>query len=264
MQLLSTARDRYISRSDRTAELRSRYPHAAEILTLYAALLEVQAEAYAAASKSDLQAPSVVSYIAREVFPRILTATAAAGPPSLTTLAVARFHATDAETTVTRWLRGEPLANVDRFLARASAEPVLEALDGRLEAICTPGEDERHCPACGGLPQLSHSGPSDEALVTGPRRLLCSRCQASWTFTRITCPGCGEEVGSQLPIYSEQEQFPHIRVEACLSCQRYVLGIDLRRDPSAVPVVDELAALPLDLYARERGLRKLTPNLMGF
>jgi hypothetical protein len=26
--------------------------------------------------------------------------------------------------------------------------------------------------------------------------------------------------------------------------------------------VDEMAALPLDLYARERGLRKLMPNLM--
>jgi formate dehydrogenase maturation protein FdhE len=28
-------------------------------------------------------------------------------------------------------------------------------------------------------------------------------------------------------------------------------------------VVDELAALPLDLYARERGLTKVTLNLMG-
>jgi len=29
-------------------------------------------------------------------------------------------------------------------------------------------------------------------------------------------------------------------------------------------MVDELAALPLDLYARERGYRKIIPNLMGF
>jgi len=31
-----------------------------------------------------------------------------------------------------------------------------------------------------------------------------------------------------------------------------------------VPVVDELAAIPLDLYAREQGFSKITPNLMGF
>jgi formate dehydrogenase maturation protein FdhE len=39
--------------------------------------------------------------------------------------------------------------------------------------------------------------------------------------------------------------------------------VDGRKDPGAVPVVDELAALPLDLYARERGFTKIAPNLMG-
>jgi formate dehydrogenase maturation protein FdhE len=39
--------------------------------------------------------------------------------------------------------------------------------------------------------------------------------------------------------------------------------VDLRRDAAAVPVVDELAALPLDLYAKEHGLQKALPNLMG-
>ena len=34
--------------------------------------------------------------------------------------------------------------------------------------------------------------------------------------------------------------------------------------PRAVPEVDELVALPLDLYAGEHGLTKITPNLMGF
>jgi hypothetical protein len=31
-----------------------------------------------------------------------------------------------------------------------------------------------------------------------------------------------------------------------------------------VPEVDELTALPLDLFASEQGLSKITPNLMGF
>jgi len=55
-----------------------------------------------------------------------------------------------------------------------------------------------------------------------------------------------------------------MRIEACESCRRYILGIDLVTEPAAVPLVDEMAAVPLDLYARERGFSKITTNLMGF
>ena len=34
--------------------------------------------------------------------------------------------------------------------------------------------------------------------------------------------------------------------------------------PAPLPEVDEMVALPLDLYAAEHGLSKITPNLMGF
>ena len=107
----------------------------------------------------------------------------------------------------------------------------------------------------------------------------------------MTCPGCGESSSSQLPIFSEEGTasgergsvvrglqgqlgdqngneheavFSHVRIEACDSCRRYLLSIDLAPDPAAVPEVDEMTALPLDLYARERGFSKITPNLMGF
>jgi formate dehydrogenase maturation protein FdhE len=58
--------------------------------------------------------------------------------------------------------------------------------------------------------------------------------------------------------------FPHLRIEGCSGCNRYLIDVDLGHDARAVPEVDELAALPLDLYAAERGLSKITPNLMGF
>jgi formate dehydrogenase maturation protein FdhE len=54
-----------------------------------------------------------------------------------------------------------------------------------------------------------------------------------------------------------------MRVDACESCHRYLLTIDLRKDTRAIPIVDEIAGLPLDLYARERGMTKITPNLLG-
>ena len=120
-----------------------------------------------------------------------------------------------------------------------------------------------HCPNCGGLPQLSYFAVSGEALVSGPRYLVCSRCANNWVFSRMTCAGCGESTGTKLPIYQEQERFPHVRVDGCQTCKKYLLTFDLRRETRAVPVVDEIASLPLDLFARDQGLTKITPNLMG-
>ena len=120
-----------------------------------------------------------------------------------------------------------------------------------------------HCPNCGGLPQLSYFAVSGEALVSGPRYLVCSRCATNWVFSRMMCASCGESNGTKLPIYQEHEQFPHARVDGCQTCRKYLLTFDLRRDTRAVPVVDEIASLPLDLYARDQGLTKITPNLMG-
>ena len=107
----------------------------------------------------------------------------------------------------------------------------------------------------------------------------------------MTCPGCGEDSSSRLATFNEEGTtsgergavvrglqgklethdgaapkavFPHMRIEACDTCGRYLLNIDLAADPAAVPIVDELAGLPLDLYARECGFSKIIPNLMGF
>ncbi len=76
----------------------------------------------------------------------------------------------------------------------------------------------------------------------------------------MLCPQCGEEDVDKLPIF-RAEEFPHIRVDACDSCQSYLLTVDLTKDPAAVPVVDEIAAIPLNLWAQEQGYTKLQVNL---
>ena len=110
---------------------------------------------------------------------------------------------------------------------------------------------------------MSYFAFSGEALVSGPRYLVCSRCATNWVFSRMTCAGCGESTGPKLPIFQDQERFPHVRVDGCKTCRKYLSTFDLRRDTRAVPIVDEIAALPLDLYARDQGFTKITPNLMG-
>ncbi|MGH7303543.1 MAG: formate dehydrogenase accessory protein FdhE, partial [Candidatus Rokuibacteriota bacterium] len=145
----------------------------------------------------------------------------------------------------------------------AASAPVLEALGPAAGGACPGPPAEGGCPRCGGLPQLSYLTEAGEALVTGPRMLLCCRCGDSWVHARMTCAGCGEQTTNKLPIFADAERFPHLRADACETCRRYLITIDLRKDPDAVPVVDELAALPLDLYVKERGFTKIVPNLMA-
>lgn len=91
---------------------------------------------------------------------------------------------------------------------------------------------------------------------------MCGDCLTIWAYQRIACANCLEQDPHQLPYYAA-DALPHIRVECCDSCKHYLKSIDLTKDSRPVPTVDELAALPLDLWAREQGYRKIQPNLAG-
>jgi FdhE protein len=115
------------------------------------------------------------------------------------------------------------------------------------------------CPYCGEKPVAAVLRPEGDG---GKRFLLCSLCATEWEFRRLLCPHCGEEDAARLPIFTA-EQFPHVRVEACETCHTYMKAIDLTRNGLAVPEVDELAAVALDLWAREQGYTKLQINAIG-
>ena len=50
------------------------------------------------------------------------------------------------------------------------------------------------------------------------------------------------------------------RIEACDTCGLYQKRID---DPTAIFEVDDLASVPLDIWATENGYHKPAPNLFG-
>ena len=266
MSQIATGHQPWTDRNRRAGELLRQQPHAEELLTLYVALLEPQRQAYERAQQEQPAARELPAYVATTVLPGILAATLRAGPNRLRSEALARFHDVDLHGLVSRWLARADLSPTDRYLARAATAPVLEALpEIRREACGAQGEtDPRRCPTCGGEPQLSYFGISGEALVAAPRYLLCSRCSESWVYPRMVCAACGSEDTAKLPIFADRDQFPNVRADACETCRQYLMTIDLPKHPAAVPVVDELAALPLDLFVRERGFTKITPNLMGF
>jgi FdhE protein len=116
-----------------------------------------------------------------------------------------------------------------------------------------------HCPRCGAPPVaavLREEGQSAR------RYLLCALCLAEWECLRILCPSCGEQAFEKLPIFTA-EQWPHVRVDACDRCRHYVKTIDLTKDGLAVPYVDDIASVSLDLWARERDYERLKRNVLG-
>ncbi|TMC82561.1 MAG: formate dehydrogenase accessory protein FdhE [Chloroflexi bacterium] len=284
----AAASDVWAERRRRVRELRSRQGFARQLLDFYGALLGVQQTAFDGAAAARPAADKLAGYVAELVVPSVIDLSLAAGPDRMRHELIHRLESESPQAIVQAWIDGQDQSAVDRFLARAALGPVLEALGPQARAACAGPRDALHCPDCGGPPQLSYSAPGPEDLATGPRRLLCARCGASWGLARMTCPACGEDRSAKLSIFSEQGTmsgehgsvvrglqrgvppndqgaiFPHLRIEACESCRHYLLSIDLAANPRAVAVVDELAAIPLGLYARDRGFTKITPNLMGF
>jgi len=288
----------WAARRERAEALRGRYPFAREPLALYRALVDVQEPAWSAARLDAPGAGNLPGYVAERVLPGVIDVSAAAGPKTLADLIRAQFAGTSVHARgdmIRRWLDCEEQTPVERYLARASAGPVLEALGDRAGEACprdNRGDGSRdglRCPVCGGLPQLAYIALPPESLAAGPRSLLCSRCGAGWAYPRLTCASCGERDTAKLTVLAEEgtdertlsgstvrglrgrsdsdagagPRFPHMRIDACTTCSRYLISVDLGRDPRAVPLVDELAAIPLDLHAVECGFTKVVPNLMG-
>jgi formate dehydrogenase accessory protein FdhE len=253
----------YADRRRRAAALAERYDFAREPLGLYAAVAEAQGWVFERARADRPNVDDLAAYIVRAALPDVMSAVMTAGTETLREAVLLRFHEGDLERMVTSWLRGEAQDGTDVFLARAATAPVLEALPNVAQALPIAGE-ERFCPACGGPPQVSVFVDSGEALVTGQRRLVCARCANEWVYPRMTCVACGETESSKLVVFAEPQQLPHLRVDACERCKRYIVSVDARLEAHAVPVVDEIAAIPLDIAAAERGFTKVTPNLMGF
>jgi FdhE protein len=277
--------------------LREQHPFAEEVLSVYTVLLGVWEDGWDRAREDPPEPPRLANWAAERVLPGVVEVTAATGPPPLASAARDLLAAGGLVESLAAWLAGDELPPVERYLARASLYAPLVALGADAGVACANDPSPRggrRCPRCGGPPQLSFRSDAADRLVSGRRQLACARCGQTWSYSASTCPSCGETSGGRRTVYAERGEgpvvgragnghepvagrdgggqdpagdapmLPHLRIEACASCERYLIDIDLGRDNRAVPDVDELAAMPLDLYAAEHGLRKITTNLMGF
>jgi len=152
----------------------------------------------------------------------------------------------------------EDVLSADELLAWMFLQPYAEYLADHSDHPPLHSAPSR-CPMCVSKPQVGALRPEGDG---GKRTLTCSLCATEWDYRRIVCASCGEEDVNKLAVYTA-EGMPHVRVEACDTCHRYIKTVDLTKDGHAVPVVDELATIPLNLWAAERGYAKLQMNVLG-
>ena len=179
----------------------------------------------------------------------------------LGTLSSGQGHATSFGQLVVEWL-GVELSQVNLVTGDTDVTVVgggaHSAREGRSRLDDDRGGDTSRCPFCDSLPVV---GGLREAGHGAKRSLLCGLCLSEWDYLRLVCPACGERKFDALPVYTA-EQFSGARVEGCDTCRAYLKTIDATKDGLAVPLVDDLATVALDLWARDQGYVRLRPNLL--
>ena len=258
-------------RIDRADELADRYSFATEILRFYAAIARFQEKFYrdidnsAVVAKFSLAPQPFQVPLDREVagdFPVFLSEVEKTGPAKLRDAArdIAEGIGDSHLDLLTRCWEGQVDGSEDDisdFFARAFLQPFVVSVRTRAQ-FQWKGPTAFVCPFCKRKPVVGVLRPLGDG---GQRSLICSFCLAEWEFRRILCPGCGEMDPAKLPVYAAEE-LPHVRVDACDSCKTYLKTVDFTKTALGEPVVDEVASVPLDLWARQRGYTKLQVNLL--
>jgi len=261
----------------RAEHLAAQHPFAAEILAFYIHLARFQEGlSHRLSSKSSAGVPPAVEWASRPLsgqqdaaatntllssFPPFLSLVEEKAPAPLAQVAHDLRNSDPHSWTD---LFTQSFTHIDsptdpqEFLVLAFLQPYAEFARSQAN-LQLGGYTSLLCPLCNRKPALGILRSQGDG---GRRSLLCGFCLTEWEFRRLICAGCGEEDHAKLPVYTAAE-LPYIRVECCDTCRTYIKTIDLTKNGLAEPLVDELASVPLNLWAQEHGYAKLHPNLLG-
>jgi formate dehydrogenase maturation protein FdhE len=116
------------------------------------------------------------------------------------------------------------------FVVHSALRPFLRAYADALGRFVDAGAWYRgYCPICGGEPDMAALEKSG-----GRRRLLCSRCDAEWSYRRLGCPFCGNDDPKDLAFFPSDDKV--YRLAVCECCHRYIKTVDLRETPTERPL----------------------------
>jgi FdhE protein len=249
----------------RAEHLTRQHPYAAEILDFYIHTAGFQEGLYQRLERASgntsvsLSEPDVAELLAS--FPSFLLLVEEKAPARLAQVAqVLRGSDSNSwhDLFTECWTHIDAPSDPREFLVLAFLQPYAEFIRSRT-SLQLEGYTSLLCPFCNRKPA---AGVLRQQGDGGRRSLLCGFCLTEWEFRRVICPGCGQEDHAKLPVYTAAE-LAYIRVECCDACQTYIKSIDLTKNGLADPLVDELASVPLNLWAQEHGYAKLQPNLLG-
>ncbi len=244
-------------RTRRAEELAAAHPFAAEVLRFYQRVAVFQKGLYwylqeSTACELDALLPK---------FPEFLSEIETAGTEPIARSA-REWKARDAnqsrELLAFHWRSASLGASPEALVAWLFLQPYAEHLAEQNKHVPEKAASAV-CPFCSRRPVVGVLRPEGDG---AKRLLICSLCATEWPFGRILCPACGEESVDKLAIYTA-DQFKHVRVEACDTCGCYIKTVDLSKNGRAVPIVDELATIPLNLWARDHRYVKVQANMLG-
>jgi FdhE protein len=263
----AAASESWITRVRRAEELAGTADAAKELLSFYSKLLESQMEIdeFLRSRRGWLPSGSLADDLPvfEEYLPTVLRAVESNGPPPLvdearslmsSEIEIVREMLFDywCSPSDTQFFSKAFLQPYARWLSESGGQPLDRTFESR----------ENRCPLCGGMPQVSSLRITESPSESGNRDLICAVCTTNWRFRRVACAYCDEERPSNLG-YFQSPEYDHVRIETCDTCHHYIKGVDLTRLGFAVPLVDEIAAAALDVWAHERGYMKTELNLVG-
>ena len=272
--MTSPRQSNHARRASRARKLAEQSPASAQSLSFITAVIDEQArldtriprpigaEQVAPPPRSPADLAGPIAQLAQHSRP-LIELVLRQGPPPLRDEAQSLDEAGCREA-LDRLVHREDTTSTRSFFARVLLQAVWASNPPHPEdagaAARPPSPPTTSCPDCDHPPQLGVVRPVGDG---SEFRLMCSLCLGEWSFPRSGCPACGESEEGQIAYYGAADELAHLKVRVCETCRRYLLQVDLSKEPQAVPDIDEMAALPLDVWATGQGLRKLHPNLLG-
>lgn len=236
---------------ERASLLKKKYPESAHILEFYRHVLEFQKDLY-----EKIKDPTWEKHM-RELY-RLLELCIDHGSQELSEF-VKDMLSVEREELIRKikeFLREKTAPAMERFIYLSFLNPFYSKLAESLEFDRYQWLKNR-CPVCGFKPSVSYL--ADEEEYQNARFLSCVLCNTDWFFNRTKCVRCGCSDDDKLD-YFYDENNRSVMLQVCRECGTYIKLIDMRLDGLAIPYVDDVASLSLDLWAQEMGFERFEKN----
>jgi len=163
------------------------------------------------------------------------------------------------EKLITKFLKEKDAPDEQRFIFLSFLNPFFSRM-AEDQDVDVNGWLKEKCPVCGFRPSVSYIMDTED--VEGGKYLSCVLCNTSWLYYRTKCPKCGNVEDEAFEYFYDQEN-RYTQIQVCKKCNTYLKVIDLRIDGLAVPHIDDIATISLDLWAKEQGFEKYERNILG-